>query len=291
VGTQNRSAPYNFAAKKYLEEGKLGRIHLCRVFNMKFWGNRPMEEDSEPPAGFDWDMWNGPAPEHPYNPTLHRGWHHLWRYSGGDMANDGVHQIDLARWLCGVELPAQVHAAGGRFDTEGAAESPDTQVVTWQYDDLVMTFELTLYTPYMLKTDSGIRDSDMIPYWPQNATRIEIYGSEGVMFMGRHGGGWEVYVRPKNRKPVLKIRTPGRFPDPEHKENFIACIRSRELPNADVEKGHRSALLVHYGNISYRLGGRTLKIDSETEQIADDADAMALFKRSYRKPWVIEDSV
>jgi len=291
VGTQNRSAPYNFAAKKFIEDGKLGKIHLCRVFNMKHQGNFAMAADGDPPEGLDWDMWNGPAPEHKYNRTLHRSWNHLWNYSGGDLANDGVHQVDLARWLVGVEVPKAVYSTGGRFNSEGAAQSPDTQIATYDFDNLVMTFELTLYTPYMLKTDGGIRESDMIPYWPQNATRIEIYGDKGVMFMGRHGGGWEVYIRPKDRKPVVSVCTPGRFPDPEHKENFVRCIRSRELPNADVEKGHRSALLVHYANISYRLGGEKLVIDRQTEQIVDNPAAMALFKRSYRRPWVIEEEV
>jgi len=290
LGTQNRSAPYAIAAKKFIEDGKLGKIHLCRVFNMKHQGNFAMAENSDPPPGFDWDMWNGPAPEHGYNKTLHHGWHHLWRYSGGDMANDGIHQIDLARWLCGVELPRQVQCAGGRFNSQGAAESPDTQIVTHQYDDLIFTCELTLFTPYMLKTDGGIRSSDLIPYWPQNATRIEIYGDKAVMYVGRHGGGWEVYVRPKSRKPVVSVRTPGRFPDAEHKEDFIQCIRSRKRPNADIQKGHRSTLLVHYGNISYRLGGQLLTIDREKETIVGNDDAMALFKRSYRKPWVIEES-
>jgi hypothetical protein len=143
----------------------------------------------------------------------------------------------------------------------------------------------------MLKTDGGIRNSDMFPYWPQNATRIEIYGTEGVMYVGRHGGGWEVYARPQSRQPVVKASQFGRFPDPEHKENFVSCLRSRKLPNADAEDGHRSALLVHYANISYRVSGENLKIDPATEQFVDCPEAMQLFKRDYRKPFVIPEEV
>ncbi|MHC4178127.1 MAG: Gfo/Idh/MocA family protein [Planctomycetota bacterium] len=288
VGTQNRSAPYNLKAKKYIEEGKLGTIHMCRVYNQKGQRNFRAVPDSHPPAGFNWDMWNGPAPEANYNTNLHRHWHGWWRYSSGDMANDGVHQLDLARWLCGVEYPRSVYCTGGRYAEEGLDETPDSQVAVYQFDNLVMTFELTLYTPYMLKTDGVLRQSDMIPYWPQNATRIEIYGTEGLMCVGRHGGGWEVYDRPRSRKPVVKERIFGRFPDPEHKENFIQCIRSRELPNADVEHGHRSALLVHYATASLRAGGVKVNIDPKTEHM-DDAGAQALFKREYRKPWVIPE--
>lgn len=292
VGTQNRSAPYNMAAKKYIEEGKLGTIHLCRVFNMKSQGNFTLPPDAQPPAGFDWDMWNGPAPQRGYNAGIRNGgWHHLWNYAGGDTGNDGVHQLDLARWLVGVDVPKAVHATGGRFASTGDAETPDVQIATYDFDNLIMTFELTLYTPYMLKTDGVIRSTDMYPYWPQNATRIEIYGSRGVMTMGRHGGGWQVHDRPKDRQPVVAAEMYGRFPDPEHKENFVQCIRSRQSPNANPTEGHRSALLVHLANISYRLGGDKLVIDPLTEQITDNPQAMKLYRRSYRKPWEIGEEV
>ena len=159
VGTQSRSAPYNFAAKRYLDAGKLGKVHLCRVFNQKSWPNFPPLPDSNPPADFDWDMWNGPAPDAPYNANYVGKWHHFWRYSGGDIINDGSHQLDLARWLMGVDYPKTVYSVGGRFNAEGAAETPDTQVAAFEFDNLLMTFELTLYTPYMLKTSPATRDS------------------------------------------------------------------------------------------------------------------------------------
>jgi predicted dehydrogenase len=291
VGTQSRSAPYMIAARKYIEDGKLGRIHLCRVVNMKYGTNFPMLPDGDPPEGFNWEIWNGPAPKRPYNPTLHRHWNHFWRYGSGDLGGDGIHQIDLARWLCGVRLPKKVYASGGRFDSEGAAETPDTVVATLDFDRLVMTFEATLYTPYMLKTDGVIRQSDMFPYWPQNATHFEVYGSEGVMYVGRHGGGWQVFVRPKDRKPVGKDQMYGRFPDPEHREDFVQCLRTRERPNADVKEGHLSMSLVHYTNISLRLGGEKLVIDAATGKILNSAEAMRLFRREYREPWVIPNEV
>jgi hypothetical protein len=83
----------------------------------------------------------------------------------------------------------------------------------------------------------------------------------------------------------------GRFPDPEHKENFCQAIRSRQNPSADVEQGHLSCLLIHYANISYRLGGQKLAIEPDTQHIADNAEAIKLFRRSYRQPWVIPDEV
>ncbi len=289
VGTQNRSAPYNMAARQYIADGKLGKVHYVRVLNQKLWEDFEMAPDKPAPKGFDWDMWNGPAPEHAYNDTLRWHWHHLWRYCIGDLGNDGAHQFDEARMIVGFDIPRQVYCTGGRFNTQGAAETPDTQIATFTYDnDLVVTLELTLYTPYMLKIDGVVRDNDMFPYWPQCATRIEIYGDQGVMTVGRMGGGWQVHVRTKNREPVVKDQMYGRFPDKDHQENFVHCIRTREQPNADIEIGHRSHLTLHYATMSYRTGGQRLTVDPKTQQV-DNAEAMGLFKRQYRKPWVLEE--
>jgi predicted dehydrogenase len=292
VGLQNRSAAYTMAAKKYIEEGRLGKIHFCRVFNQKEWSNIAAVPDGDPPARFDWDLFNGPAPEGRYNANVRTYWHHFWRYSGGDIVNDSIHQLDLARWLLGVDYPKSVYSTGGRFNQSGAAETPDTQVAVFDFDKLVLNFDLTLYTPYMLKISPIIRQSDTeFPYWLQCATRIEIYGDRGLMIVGRHGGGWQVFTRPKLHEGVVADQAKGRFPDPEHKQNFFDCIRSRKLPNADIEEGHRSVLLPHLANISYRLGGRKLIFDGATERIVNDDDARKLYRREYRKPYVIEDSV
>jgi predicted dehydrogenase len=287
VGTQSRSAAYAMEARKYIAEGKLGKIHFCRVYNQKTWPNFPPQPDGDVPAGLDWDMWNGPAPLAPYNRNLHRAWNHFWRYSSGDIINDGIHQLDLARYALGVGLPRQVYSTGQRFEP-GAAESPDVQMAVYDFDDMVVSFELTLYTPYMLKIAPVIRDSlTEYPYWPQCATRIEIYGSEGLMYLARHGGGWQVFGRPHRETPVLKDECNGGFPDPEHQDNFLHCIRTRERPNAPIEEGHISTLWAHYATMSYRLGGQKLTVDPATEHV-DNAEAMKSFKREYRKPWVLE---
>jgi predicted dehydrogenase len=292
VGTQNRSAPYNMAARKYIADGKLGKVHFVRVLNQKLWANFAMAENKPTPPGLDWDMWNGPAPQHDYNDTLRYHWHHLWRYCIGDIGNDGAHQFDQARMIAGFGIPKQVYCTGGRFNTEGAADTPDTQMATFTYDnDLVVTLELTLYTPYMLKIDGVVRNTDMFPYWPQVATRIDIYGDKGLMTVGRMGGGWQVFVRTKDRHPVVADQMYGRFPDPDHQENFIQCVRSREKPNADIQIGHESHLTLHYATMSYRAGGRTLNVDQKTQHV-DDAEAMKFFRREeMRKPWVIEEEM
>jgi predicted dehydrogenase len=291
VGTQNRSAAYNMGAKKYIADGKLGKVHFCRIYDQKSWPNFPVVKDSAPPAGLDWDIWNGPAPEAPYNANFHHQWHHFWRYSSGDIINDSIHQIDLARFVLGLGYPKSVYSTGARYEP-GAAETPDTQIAVFEFDDMTVTFEMTLYTPYVLKISPIIRQAmDKYPYWPQCATRIEIYGSDSMMYLGRHGGGWQTFGRPKLDAGVLKDQMKGKFPDPEHKENFLHCVRTRETPNADIAEGHRSVLWAEYATISYRLGGQKLLIDPQTEQIVNNPQAMALFRREYRKPYVIPDEV
>ncbi|MDC0935960.1 Gfo/Idh/MocA family oxidoreductase [Pirellulales bacterium] len=291
VGTQNRSAPYNILAKQYLESGKLGQVHFVRVCNQKYTANVKAVPDTAIPTGLDWNMWLGPAKDSPYNRNHHKAWNHFWQFSGGDIINDAVHQLDLARWLLGLTAPKTVYATGGRFAEQGVFESPDTQTALFEFEKLVMAFELTLNTPYMLKSDAELRNSDMIPHWPQNATRIEIFGAEGMMVVGRMGGGWQVFHRPKSRKPVVAAQEFGRFPDPEHQQNFVDSVRTRAVPNADIEEGHRSTLLCQLANISYRLGGRKLTWNEETETFVGDGEANTYLKREYRDPWRVPDEI
>jgi predicted dehydrogenase len=239
------------------------------------------------PEGLDYDMWLGPAPERPFSENhFHYSWHWFWDYSGGDIINDGVHQIDLARWLAGVTVPVSVSSTGGIHFFDDEQETPDTHVVNWDFPRLTMVFEQTLWTPYMKKTPIPMRDLDDLPNWPFSGTRIEIYGTKEKLFLSRHGGGWQAFGI-----DGTPVRTqPGRFPNHEHIENFLDCIRSREKPVADIEEGHLSTLLCHYGNIAYRLG-RKLLIDAKTQGFVNDPQANGLVKRSYREPWIVPEVV
>lgn len=290
-GTQSRSAPYLHRAKEYISSGKLGEVHMVRVYDQKKWGNVKPKPDEPTPAGLNWDLWNGPAPEHPYNFNYWEHWNHYWRYSGGDIINDSIHQIDLARWLTGVDYPKSVYSTGGRWAEEGDFETPDTQVATYEFDKMLMLFEMTLYTPYMILADQKLRDGDIFPHWPQNSSRIEIFGTKGLMIVGRHGGGWQVFGRPKSRKPVVVAQEYGRWSDDEHKDDFFDAIRNNRRPNADIEEAHRSTLLSQFANISYRLGGKKLVIDRELERFTNCEEANRMLRRKYRSKYVIPDAV
>jgi len=288
VGTQTRSGPYARKGVEFLRAGGIGRVHYVRVLNMKYRDPVPPRPDEPVPPGVDYDMWLGAAPSRPFNRNhFHYTWHWYWDYSGGDIINDGIHQIDAARWLVGKDYPRTVISTGGKLAQHDDKEAPDTQVALWQFDDLLMAFELTLWTPHMIKTPWDFRNTDGFPEWRTNATQIEIHGTAGMMKFSRHGGGWQAWD-PDGR---LIAQEPGRHPHGPHIDNFLACVASRRRPNADIEEGHRSTVLCALANISYRLGGRKLVFDAETESLVGDAEASRYLKRTYRSPWAVPERV
>jgi hypothetical protein len=140
----------------------------------------------------------------------------------------------------------------------------------------------------MYKTPNDIRqDKTKFPNWRNNATRTEIYGTEGLMYLGRHGGGWQV-LGPDNE---IVAQDGGVFPDNEHQTNFIQSLRNRTKPNGDVEECHRSATLVHLGNIAYRTGNKQLLFDPATEKFLNDDTANILARGAYRKGYEIPENV
>ena len=139
----------------------------------------------------------------------------------------------------------------------------------------------------MSKTPVSIRNGDMFPEWLLNATRVEIYGTDGMMIVGRQGGGWQVFGPDGG---VVDSRY-GRHDLKAHVANFIECIRNGGVPNGDVEKAHISVSLCHMANISLRLGGRQLQWNGQKETFAGDAEANGMIGRKERAPWVVPDKV
>jgi len=286
VGMQSRTAPYTRKAKEYIQSGKMGEIYLVRVFNMMQHSKQRDVPDQPVPEGFDYDMWCGPAPKLPYNPG--RQWLNQWEYSCGPIPGDAVHQLDLARYLMNdIPYPKTVAHAGGVNALTDRRQTPDTQLAMFEYGSLTLLMEAALWTPYMTKTPMEIRDSDRFPNWSFNGTKIELLGTEGFMYFGRHGDGWQAY----DAKGELVHSEYGRQADKEHQDNFIDCIRTRKKPNADVEIGHQTVLLCHMANISYRVGNLKLEFDSQTETFTNCDKANEYLKRKYREPWVVPDNV
>ena len=300
VGSQNRSGQYHEKAIEFLRDGHLGKVHQVRVFNMLdgLRGKPGPYPEMKIPKEFVYDMWCGPAQKRPYNTnkTTPGVWRYFWDYSGSD--SESIHQRDIARWitsaLVGHDFPSSIYSNGSVRFPERVADLPDAMTTIFDYGDIMLSFELTWWTPYMIKVprtpENNIRwNSNLFPEWQFTGTRIEIYGSNGIMYLGRHGGGWQTFDNKGETGPSMG----GIMPINEHIANFLDCIRSRQLPNADVEKAHVSQAISHMAYISYRSGNQLLKIDGATERFIENDEANRLLARpdGGRAAWKIPDTV
>jgi predicted dehydrogenase len=273
VGTQSRSVPHYLEAMELLHLGRIGRVRVAKAWNSQLRRRVNAVPDETVPSGLDWDIWQGPAPEHPYNSNRYTyGWRWLWDYGTGDMGNDGVHDLDIARWGLEVDYPTEVSCTGDKLVFRGdIQETPDTQYVTFRFpeDGKMLIYEQRLWSPYY---QDGFENG------------VAFYGPKGTLVIGRRG--WKI-VDPGN-EVALDESVP--FSDVPHLDNFLTCIRSGGELNCDIEQGHRSTLLAHLGNLAFRVG-RPLTFDGASESIVDDQEANALLKRLGRKPFEIPENV
>ncbi len=289
-GTQNRSADYVFTARDYIKSGELGDLVSVKV-RAFLDGPVPFNEaeNTDHPSTIDWDLWLGPAPSVPYNVTRHRSWGYYWEYGGGiATAGEASHQLDMARLvLDNPGFPKSVYCAGGRYFFDDNRDMPDYQMATFDYGNFVLNLETGFCIPYMSKTPLDIRLGDTFPKWMQNSQRVEILGTRKMMYVGRMGGGWQVF----DRDEQIVAQDPGYFPLESHLHDFVDCIRSRSKPKGDIVEGHKSAVLIHLANISYRSGNKQLLFSPDYETILNDDNAAALIRRSYRQGFEITDKV
>lgn len=266
-GTNLRAAPHYQEAWKLLRDGVIGKVMMVKAINNQRRGRLAHRDDEPVPNGVHYDLWLGPAPARPFNYNrFHSSWHWMWDFGTGDMGNDGVHQVDLGRWALGLKAPNAVSCSGAKLGSKGdAQQTPDTLVVTWEYDDLLYVFEQRDFTPYRMQ---GHRlDNDNI-----------IYGDTGYMMIDRNG--YRVFYKGERGPQFEQSWTD----TPAHYQNFIDCVKSRQVDNliADIEEGHYSSMLCHLGNIAYRTG-RRLVFDPQTETFPHDEEANNYLGREYRK--------
>jgi len=236
-----------------------------------FPGLKPTEMPGGLSPALDWDMWLGPAPKRPFDPfrcIYNFRW--FWDYSGGQMTNWGAHHLDIARWICGAAAPSQVAGFGGRYALTDGGETPDVQQVTYQFGKVVVNW-----------TSSEINGGR--PF------TLDIYGTKGTLTLLRSGFQVlpEIFGSGKEKTAAMEtLAVKGNDLNVAHARNFLDCVKSRQRPNADIEEGHRSAVMCHLGNISTRLG-RSLRWDDAREQVVGDAEANQMLAREYRGPWKI----
>lgn len=270
VGTQSRSRPSTRKAIEIAQSGKIGKVLMAKAWNVQLRKNIGHKEDAPVPAGIDFDTWTGPAPMLPFNENrYHYNWHWHWNYGTGDMGNDGVHQLDVARWALGVETPTRVTGTARKLFFDDDQQTPDTMNINFEFKDKILMFEMRIWNPY------GMEDQE---------NGVAIYGSTGSVQIGRWTGPWGYRVYDAKGKLVDDQSNAGDGADTHHLQNFLDCVKSRQQPNAKVEIGHTSTALCHLGNIVARTG-RTLQFDGARESISGDAESNALLRRKYRPHW------
>ena len=288
IGTQRRSTPHLVDAKeKIVDAGKLGKVgmvEICCYYHMRNESNPP---DTDPPAYLDYEMWTGPAPMRPYNRLDHpRGWRAFMEYGNGIMGDMCIHMFDMTRWMLGLGWPKRVSSSGGILVQKGAkANIPDTQVATFEYDDLKIVWQHRTWgeppdPKYQwaatLYGDKGTLKADVygFDYTPQTRSEKPIH--QDVVYE------LEQYPEDKTEKDLEKHCAPAIR---RHMQNFLAAIATRGRPVADIEQGYISTASCILANISMDLG-RSLAWDSQAQRVIGDDEANRRLSRPYRKPWV-----
>jgi predicted dehydrogenase len=323
-GTQSRSGAEKARVIDVIQSGQLGKLLVSRGLCYKRRMSIGMKQPSQPPTEVDFNLWLGPAAERPFHGNLvHYNWHWFWDFGNGDIGNQGVHEMDIARWaIRGATLPRSVISLGGRFGYTDQGETPNTEMAIFDYGDTQLIFEVR----------GLVRGSKSEQFHGQ------MVGNTFHLEAGLIAGG-KFYPKGSDKAaPLPSVKTTSeRGPGGGHFGNFIAAVRSRKTSdlNADILEGHYSSALCHLANISYRLGeavpfnprtkafgdnkeayetlarmeehlskdnelkldglmarlGRKLTVDAKAEQFVGDGEANKLLTREYRKPFAVPDKV
>jgi predicted dehydrogenase len=325
-GTQSRSSQEWALAAAAVQSGKLGKLLVSRALCYKPRGSIGIKPSGTPPAEVDFNIWLGPAPQQAYHANLvHYNWHWFWDFGNGDIGNQGVHQMDIARWLIpgadgqSATYPKTVLSLGGRFGYRDQGQTANTQISVMDFGDAQLIFEVRGlktggYHGEKVGNIAHLEGATIIggKFYRKGSNQGEPLSALGIKVEPRHGSG------------------------KGHFGNFIAAVRSRKSDdlNAEILQGHYSSALCHLANISYRLGtevpfnkpamafgdnkeaaetlarmeehlkdngvaldgldyrlGRKLTFDAATESFEGDSEANRLLTRPYRAPFVVPERV
>jgi len=290
MGTQQRSGPPYRRAVELIRGGRLGKIGLVESFNYSNTGARTgRPPDSDPPPGYHWDNWLGPAPLVPFNRArLSSSW--WFDYGGGMLTNWAVHHIDIILWAMNYPAPTAVSATGGKFVVDDLADTYDTLECSWEFPGWVMAYRYR-----------GFNNYHTVLNRPRNHGII-FYGSQATLVMDRFG--FELYEERDVSKPAEKMdgipwldpkarnlvdpKTGQRTEqDGPYQRMFLDAVKEgkREL-EPTLEQSHAATVCCQLGNIAYRLK-RRIRWDAAREQIPGDPQAAAMLHKRYRAPFLL----
>jgi predicted dehydrogenase len=236
-GPQRRSDPRWIQLTADIRNGRFGKLVRAYVRTYRPRTSIGVRKPEQPPAELDYNLWTGPAPSHPFRTNLvHYQWHWIWDFGTGEIGNLGTHQMDLARWAMSEDAaPQSVVSLGGRFGYQDQGQTPNSQLTAYDFGDIQLLCE-----------QRGLVDRKAVK------VTVEFYTDQGVVKEGKFFPKGQKDGEPIEGAPIGGFADPGQ----RHFKNFIDCVRSRnrEQLNGEILQGHRSSMLAHLGNISYRLG-------------------------------------
>ncbi|MCC9599412.1 Gfo/Idh/MocA family oxidoreductase [Stieleria sp. JC731] len=265
MGTQRRTWPGIVAAIEKVHSGAIGKVLYSRSWYNNRRGSIGHGKQTAVPEWLDWKLWQGPAPDRPFKDNVvHYNWHWHWHWGNGEIGNNGVHALDVARWGMQVDYPIAVSVGGGKYRHDDDQETPDTMMATFDFEGgKTITWEGLSWSPL------GPHDSRF---------GISFHGTDGSIVLRDKG-----FVQFDNRDNQVD-QGEGEAGDQGHFMNFIDSVRNGERPNADIEIAHKSTLLCHLGNIAYRTG-TSLKTDPKDGRPINSDGANSLWTREYAKGW------
>ncbi len=264
MGNQRRSWPWVIEVIDALRGGELGQVYFARGWYTNHRGTIGRGKPAPVPEWLDWTLWQGPAPEQPFRDNVvHYNWHWFWDWGTGELGNNGVHSLDLARWGLGVDVPKRITCGGNRYHFRDDWQTPDTAIATFDFGAKGIAWEGQSCDP------RGFEGSSF---------GVNFYCEKGSMAIA----GTTARICDLNEKVVREIK--GKSDDVLHFANFIDAIREGKPLRAEIEEGQKATLLCHLGNIAWR-SGQTVNFDAAACKVIGDATVNALCSRAYRSGW------
>ncbi|WP_259014132.1 Gfo/Idh/MocA family protein [Emticicia fluvialis] len=274
TGFHRRYSPHNVSGQEFLKSGKVGKIKEVRAFVTYGFGQGKMIPDEPTPAGIDWNMWCGPAPLVPYNPAIHpRSWRNHVEFANGTVGDWGPHWFDQILWWTDEIGPKKVFSiATDKFNTNNN-NAPESQIVVYDFEDFTCTWEHSTLNGRPTSKSENVG--------------VYFHGTEGTFHMGWMSG-WTFYPR-DTRKEVIHQNPVLNMPDQQNIDlvfaDLLKSIKSKELPFADILKGHRATNISLLGMAALKAG-KSLEWDARKEVFTNDTAANKYLSRQYRNGWV-----